>query len=308
MSMQSFGVIGLGKLGLSIAVSLSAQGRLAWTMNRGAEHRNAAKFLLSPSLPMYSSLQAIPALPQTLILAVSDTALEEVATQLVEKFGKTLSDKMIVHCSGVKTRSVLAACEAQGAFTIGAHPYQTFGVATAKNFKDIAWGVELPPDEPFRTISEQVAQEMVQTLGGRMNTLSPETIDNKPLYHASAVFASNYMSVLVGYAAQAAREAGISPELFLPQILHKSLENSLAGLKQTGTKYPLTGPVSRGDVATVQHHIDSLRTSATGNSMIRPYCLYALATADFACSQGFITKEQHHALETVLQKAIDDVR
>ncbi|TAE22838.1 MAG: DUF2520 domain-containing protein [Candidatus Kapaibacterium sp.] len=308
MSMQSYGVIGLGKLGLSIAVSLSAQGRLAWTMNRGAENRNAAKFLLSPSVPMYSSIQAIPALPQTLILAVSDGALEEVSEQLAAKFGNALSDTMLIHCSGVKTRSVLAACEAQGAFTIGAHPYQTFGVATAKNFKDIAWGVELPPNEPYTTISEQAAKEMIQTLGGRMNILSAETIENKPLYHVSAIFASNYISVLVGYAAQAAREAGISPEQFLPQILHKSLENALSGLKQTGTKYPLTGPISRGDVAAIQHHIDSLRTSANGRSMIRPYCLYALATADFACTQGFISKEHHLALRETLQNVIDEMQ
>jgi predicted short-subunit dehydrogenase-like oxidoreductase (DUF2520 family) len=297
--MLSFGVIGLGKLGLSIAVGLSSQGRLAWTMNKGAEKRNAAKFLLSPSLPMYSSLEAITTVPGSLIVAVSDNAIEEVATQLAAKFGKQLSDIAIFHCSGTKTRSVLAACEAEGAFTIAAHPFQTFGTTTAKNFKDIAWGVELPPNEPFRTISEQFAKDMLQTLGGKMMLLASETIEKKPLYHASAVFASNYMSVVVGFAAEAARLAGIAPEVFLPQILTKSLENALSGLKQSANKFPMTGPVSRADIATIEAHLASLREVPNSTAIRHSYCHFGISMAEFACSHGIITADQKAALLTL---------
>ena len=304
--MLSFGVVGLGKLGLSVAVGLSAQGRLAWTMNRGAEQRNAAKFLLSPSLPMYTSIETIPKLPTSLILAVSDAAIEEVSEKVAAKFGKQLSDIAVIHCSGAKTRAVLKACEEQGAFTIGLHPYQTFGIATAKNFKDIAWGVELPSNEPFRTITEQLAKDMIQTLGGRMMTLSAETIAAKPLYHASAVFASNYMSVLVGFATETARLAGIAPEQFLPPILTKSLENAMTGLKPSGGgKFPLTGPISRGDLATLQAHLATLRTVPNGAAIVRSYCLLGLTTTEFAFSQGMITIEQKQALISFLEEQLN---
>jgi predicted short-subunit dehydrogenase-like oxidoreductase (DUF2520 family) len=304
MSLQSFGIIGLGKLGLSIAVGLSTQSRLAWAMNRSQEQRNAAKFVLSPSLPIYSSIDAIPSPPYGIILAVSDNAIEDVAGQLAKKFGAKLSDIMIIHCSGAKTRSVLTSCEELGAFTLCLHPYQTFGVATSKNFKDIAWGAEFPPNEPFRTISVQFAEDMVQTLGGKIMTLSPETIANKPIYHASAVFASNYMNVLVGFAAEAARLAGIAPEQFLPQILMKALENAIAGLKQSNGKYPLTGPISRGDLATLESHLVNFRSVPNGKSVVRPYCLLGIITAEFAHSQGMITAEQKAAIVMLLEKEL----
>lgn len=302
--MLSFGVIGLGKLGLSIAVGLASQGRLAWTMNRGAEHRNAAKFLLSPSLPIYSSIDTIPKPPQSLILAVSDNALEEVSTALAEKFGTQLSDIPVIHCSGSKSRDALQACSEQGAITIAMHPYQTFGVPTAKNFKDIAWGVELPPNEPFRTIAEQYVKDTIQTLGGRMMILAPETVANKPLYHASAVFASNYMNILVGFAAETAKLAGIQGEQFLPQILTKSLENAMTSMKQKNGKYPLTGPISRGDVATLKQHIANFRALPEGASMVRSYCFLGLATAEFAFKQGAISAEQRDSVTALLQQEL----
>jgi predicted short-subunit dehydrogenase-like oxidoreductase (DUF2520 family) len=304
MSMRSFGIIGLGKLGLSIAVGLSTQARLAWAMNRSQDQRNAAKFVLSPSLPMYSSIDAIPSPPSSIILAVSDNSIEEVAHQLAAKFGKKLSDVAIIHCSGAKTRSVLVPCEEQGAFTLSLHPYQTFGMATAKNFKDIAWGAEFPPSEPFRTISEQFAQDLVQTLGGKMIQLQQETLDNKPLYHASAVFASNYLNVLVGYATQTARQAGIAPEQFLPQILHKSLENALASMKQSNHKFPLTGPISRGDMNTLRQHIEGFRSIPNGTAVVRPYCLFGIATAEFAHAEGLLNDEQKSAIVTLLEKEL----
>ncbi|MCU0424576.1 MAG: DUF2520 domain-containing protein [Candidatus Kapabacteria bacterium] len=306
--MQSFSVIGLGKLGLSIAVGLSTQGRLAWTMNRGQEQRNAAKFQLSPSLPMYSSIANIPKPNSCMILAIADNAIEEVSEAVAAHFGSALNDLVIVHCSGAKNRSALAACEAQGAITMSLHPYQTFSIATAKNFKDIVWGAEYPPIEPFRTIAEQFAQDMVYTLGGKLVQLTPKTLEHKPIYHASAVFAANYLNALVGLAAQTAQEAGIDPNEFLPQILRRALENSLAGLKQIGTgKFPLTGPISRGDTATLREHLAHFRSAPDSADITRPYCHLGIATAEFACKQGLITAAQRQEMIQLFEEELRSI-
>lgn len=303
--MQSFSVIGLGKLGLSIAVGLSTQARLAWTMNRSPEQRNAAKFQLSPSLPMYSTITAIPKPNSCMILAVADSAIEEVSEAVAAHFGSALNDLVIVHCSGAKTRAALAACEAQGAITMSLHPYQTFSIATSKNFKDIVWGAEYPPVEPFRTIAEQFAQDLVYTLGGKIVQLSAKTLEHKPIYHASAVFAANYLNALVGLAAETAQEAGIDPNEFLPQILRRALDNSLAGLKQLGTgKFPLTGPISRGDMATLREHLTHFRAVPQPADIIRPYCHLGIATAEFACTQGMITAEQRREMVQLFEETL----
>ncbi|MCS6809102.1 MAG: DUF2520 domain-containing protein [Bacteroidota bacterium] len=303
--MQSFGVIGLGKLGLSMAIGLAAQGRLAWTMNRSTEQRNAAKFQLPPSLPMYNSIDAIPSPTPCTIIAVADNAIEDVAGVLAQHFGNRLNDLVVLHCSGSKNRSVLASCEACGAITLGLHPYQTFGITTAKNFKDIVWGAEYPPIEPFRTIAEQFAQDLVYTLGGKIVALSTQTLAHKPVYHASAVFAANYMNALVGLAAQTAQYAGIEPAEFLPHILRRALENALTGLKQIGTgKFPLTGPISRGDISTLQEHIAHFRALDDSSAIIRSYCHLGLATVEFAFHQGIVSASQYHAITTLFQQEL----
>lgn len=303
--MQTFGIIGLGKLGLSIAVGLSTQGRLAWTMNRSLEQRNAAKFQLPVSLPMYPSLGSIQQPASCIILAVADNAIEEVSAQLAAHFGSRLNDLVVMHCSGVKRRDALKACEEQGAITMSLHPYQTFAIATAKNFKDIPWGVEYPPVEPFRTIAEQFALDLVYTLGGKLVPLSEETLAHKPLYHASAVFSANYLNALVGFAALSAEQAGIDPQEFLPQILRRALDNAITGLKQLGTgKFPLTGPISRGDVETLREHINNFRLLPNPMEILRPYCLIGIATAEFACTQGVIDSVKRQAIIDLFEQAL----
>jgi predicted short-subunit dehydrogenase-like oxidoreductase (DUF2520 family) len=304
--MQSFSVIGLGKLGLSIAIGLSAQGRLLWTMNRGQEQRSSAKFLLSPSLPVYADVQRISLPPPPcIIIAVADDAIEDIAGQLAQHFGSALRDVAVVHCSGVKTRDVLQVCEEQGAITMGLHPYQTFTIPTSKNFKDIGWGAELPSIQPFQTIAEQFAQDIVKTLGGHLVILSAETVANKPLYHASAVFAANYLNALVGFAAETAHTAGIQPQEFLPQIMHKALENALSNLKhRTPGAFPLTGPISRGDLGTLREHLAAFSASGNSVSSLQSYCLFGLATAEFAHRQGLIDAEKYQTIAELFQNEL----
>jgi predicted short-subunit dehydrogenase-like oxidoreductase (DUF2520 family) len=305
--MQTFGVIGLGKLGLSIAVGLSTQGRLAWTMNRSAEQRNASKFLLPPSLPMYPSINAVQAPAPCIILAVADEAIAEVSHNLAEHFGARLSDLVVMHCSGRKNRNVLQTCEAAGAITMGLHPYQTFATATAKNFKDIVWGAEYNPQEPFRTIAEQFAQDLVYALGGKIIPLSPETLAHKPLYHASAVFAANYTNALIGLAAETAAAAGIDPSEFLPTIARRALENALAGIRQLDKgKFPLSGPISRGDLAAIREHIAHFRATGASRETLVSYCHIGIATAEFAGKQGILDAAKRDDLIALLRQELEN--
>ncbi|MFY7998707.1 MAG: Rossmann-like and DUF2520 domain-containing protein [Candidatus Kapaibacteriota bacterium] len=306
--MKSFSVIGLGKLGLSMSVGLATQGRLAWTMNRSAEQRNAAQFLLPIAVPIYSSIRAIEKPTSCTIIAVADNAIEVVAEELAAHFGSQLNDMVVMHCSGAKNRDALKACAEQGAITMGLHPYQTFMVATAKNFKDIVWGAEFPPVEPFRTIADQFAQDLVYSLGGKIIPLSAQTLERKPLYHASAVFAANYLNALVGFAAETAQQAGIEPQEFLPQILRRALENALLGMKQLGTtKFPLTGPISRGDIGTLREHLANFHLLPSAGDIIRPYCHLGIVTAEFACKQGMIDATKRQEIITLFEEELRSI-
>ena len=83
----------------------------------------------------------------------------------------------------------------------------------------------------------------------------------KPAYHAGAVFASNYLVVLAAVAEQLARRAGVPARgrgaLYLPLM-----QGAVANL-ELGPAAALTGPVRRGDAATVRRH---LARSRPGNA------------------------------------------
>ena len=99
-----------------------------------------------------------------------------------------------------------------------------------------------------------VADTIVRRLGGSPVTMAPEL---KPLYHAGAVFASNYLVTLVAVAARLLEDAGIAREealAALAPLARATLEN----VEAAGPVVALTGPVARGDVATVRRHLMSL--------------------------------------------------
>ena len=72
----------------------------------------------------------------------------------------------------------------------------------------------------------------------------------RPLYHAGAAFASGYLVTLHRIASALFEEAGAPPEALLP-LMRRTIDND----------FELTGPISRGDWATVDSHIRALRES-----------------------------------------------
>jgi len=85
-------------------------------------------------------------------------------------------------------------------------------------------------------------------IGGRCFEIASA---DKPLYHAAAVFSSNFTVVLQGIAQDAWRSAGVPSELMRPlteALLKSTVENVLA----MGPALALTGPAARGDTAVVQ--------------------------------------------------------
>ena len=89
--------------------------------------------------------------------------------------------------------------------------------------------------------------------------LSPITVPvaRRPLYHAAAVFASNYLAGLIGAAGRLMAQAGVPEEEALQAILPLA-RGSLENLGRLGSARALTGPISRGDIETVRLHLRTL--------------------------------------------------
>src|SRR5690606_8021447 len=99
-----------------------------------------------------------------------------------------------------------------------------------------------------------VGRRLVRALGGRPFVIPPTL---RPLYHAAATYASNYLVALIAVAARLMQSAGVDQEDALPAMLHL-VRGTLDNLEQLGPAAALTGPIARGDVDTVRLHLARL--------------------------------------------------
>ena len=165
--------------------------------------------------------------PDVVLLCVPDTAIPEVA------LSKTLGRSWIGHVSGATPLSALDPHERR--FSL--HPLQTFDRSGDPAQFDGAWAAVSGETEEARS----VARELAEILGLRPFELADE---DRTLYHAGAVFASNYLVTLQ----RAAVRLGVPAEALVP-LMKRTIENG----------FQLTGPIARGDWATVEAHKQAIR-------------------------------------------------
>jgi len=167
------------------------------------------------------------------LLCVPDTAIRDVARDLVPGPG------WIGHVSGATPLTPLDPHERR----FGLHPLQTFTRARGPEQLDGAFAaVTAETDDALGR-----GFELARLLGLEPFVLAEEA---RPLYHAGAAIASNYLVTLHRVAAELFRAAGAPPEALLP-LMRRTIENG----------FELTGPIERGDWETVEAHREAIRAT-----------------------------------------------
>ena len=167
------------------------------------------------------------------LLAVPDGAIAEVARQV--PIGPWLA-----HVSGATSLRALEPHVRR--FSV--HPLQTLTRERGPEQLDGAFGAV--------TAETAEAREMARWLAGMLG-LHPFDLadDDKPLYHAGAAIASNFLVTLYRAAARLLAESHAPPEALLP-LMTRTIENG----------FVLTGPIARGDWSTVEAHLRALEERA----------------------------------------------
>jgi len=167
------------------------------------------------------------------LLCVPDTAIRDVAQGLSPGQG------WIAHVSGATPLSALDPHERR--FSL--HPLQTFTRGRGPEQLDGAWAAVTAETDEARGY----ALDLARSLG-----LEPFELDDadKPLYHAGAAMASNFLVTLYGAAAGLVAAAGVPPEALEP-LMRRTIDND----------FELTGPIERGDWETVEAHREAIRAA-----------------------------------------------
>ncbi len=178
------------------------------------------------------------------LLSVPDAQVAAAAQALAEAQGAKLAGAIVFHNSGFLSAAELQPLQALGCHVASAHP--------VLNFASPDTGVRQFAGTPCGLEGDAAALAWLHTalsaIGGRCFEIASA---DKPLYHAAAVFSSNFTVVLQGIAQDAWQSAGVPPELMRPlteALLKSTVDNVLA----MGPAQALTGPAARGDTAVVQ--------------------------------------------------------
>ena len=165
--------------------------------------------------------------PDVVLLCVPDTAIADVSRGLTPGRG------WVGHVSGATPLAALDPHERR--FSL--HPLQTFDRSGDPSQFDGAWAAISGETNDALAI----ARELAGTLGVRPFELRDA---DRTLYHAGAVFASNYLVTLQ----RAAVRLGVPAEGLVP-LMRGTIEHG----------FELTGPIARGDWATVEAHKQAIR-------------------------------------------------
>ncbi len=240
------GVIGPGRAGTGLA--------LAW-MRAGYDvrlHGRRAKPVPAPlTLTTGAPNAAPPWIDQVgvIVCAVPDDAIAPLARTL-SATGSVRAHQIVLHLSGSLDKSALAALQGSGAALGSLHPLQT--LVEPERAPDHLRGAWAAVEGDPRAVG--MAEELARHVGLHPFRLRPE---HKALYHAGAVFASNYFVVVEAIAQRLLERAGLERSDAWAALL-PLVRGTFENLTRKGPEGALTGPVLRGDVATLERHLAAL--------------------------------------------------
>lgn len=239
---KTLSIIGCGKVGQTLArlwvqqQALQIQDILNTSVESGTR---AAAFVGAGRVAHdYADLQAadifLIAAPDDQIAACCDT---------LANTGLLSADSIVFHCSGALPSSILQQASEQGAAIASIHPIRSFASPekVIASFTGTYCGTE----------GDQSALDILTPL---FHAIGAQTVairrEAKVLYHAGAVFASNYLVTLLDTALQTYAQAGIPQDVALKMmaaLVRETSENVL----QSDPEQALTGPIARKDISTV---------------------------------------------------------
>lgn len=283
-----FGIIGTGMVGTAIGVLLKKAGHdIVHVFDRNKAALRRAVQLTGATAAEDSSLMADSV--TCMIITTPDGKILSACENLSQN--TAIRGKYFFHMSGAGGPDLLLPAKRAGASVAVIHPLQSFSSieGAIANLPGSYFGVTADAR------SRKTAFRIVNDLQGTPLEISPL---QKPLYHAAACVASNYFVTLMHVVETLCQTCGINAsdarKAFLPLVA-----GSLKNIGQYGSVSALTGPIARGDVDTIQKHLEALRHDA--GDFIPFYTELGKITVRIALEKGTIDKKQAKQITDTLK-------
>jgi predicted short-subunit dehydrogenase-like oxidoreductase (DUF2520 family) len=244
-------VIGAGRVGTGVALLLQRSGHgIVAVAPEGRESTGRAEAMLGAR-----AVSAVDAAgtADLVLLGVPDHPIPDLAAEIAPALKP---GTVVCHFAGALGIEVLSAAFSAGALRAAIHPVQACPdpQTAVRRLPGSAWGVTC--DEPAAVRIQGLIEN---DLSGRVVWVDE---DIRPLWHAASVTAANGIAALLALGEDMLRSAGIEePVGVLGPLAAGVVANAVEG---GGGGRTLTGPVVRGEVATLRLHIEALEHRAPG--------------------------------------------
>ena len=247
---RTLAIIGGGRVGRALGRRLAESG---WAVGpvvaRSARSALAAVRAIGTGMP-HDALAAEIVGARLILIAVPDDAIAAVARRLARRAPHgSLAGCVVLHTSGAVPSAALDPLARRGASIASMHPLQTFSAGVRSRLVGVTFAIEGQPR------ACRLARSLARELGAKPTIIHP---DAKALYHAAGAFASPHVLAALAAGTAMLEKAGFR-ERDARSALLRLARQTLENYERLGAKRSWTGPVSRGDHATIRRHEAALK-------------------------------------------------
>jgi predicted short-subunit dehydrogenase-like oxidoreductase (DUF2520 family) len=227
-----------------------------------------------------------------IFICTPDDLISKTCETIYKSIKNHKKERVVIHFSGAKSLKEIEVAAKIGDHIASMHPLKSFASTqqAIETIENTEYGV---------TYTDREGREATGILVG---ALKGESIfiddDKKPVYHAAACMASNYIVTLMDCAVYMNEKIGIRSEDAI-KGLTKLAEGTIKNIKNLGTKKSLTGPIARGDNRTLEEHLRLLKNIMSDKD-VQIYRIMGLRTAFIARENGWIDGETYQKMQDIL--------
>jgi len=257
------GFVGAGKVGRALGRDFYQKGMtISGYFSLDLSHAQFAA--TETASKAYTKINALMRESDIIFLTVNDDAIQPVVRTLMTVSEACFNEKIIAHTSGVHASDILKPLDKLGAALYAVHPLQAFAsVAQALTllggtvFSVEGTGLSSTNGEP--TALNEAGERMLNFMAKTAYDFFVMKSEDKARYHAAAVISSNYLVATIDFALSQFEKIGCS-KAFAMKALFPLIQGTIDNIDRFGTVDALTGPIARGDVHTIEKHLDCLNT------------------------------------------------
>ena len=227
-------------------------------------------------------------------ITTADDAIVPTCETIAAGSGYSEGD-VVIHCSGALNSDALVSARDCGAFVASMHPVGVF--AEVETAVDQLPYLSYCLEGDSEALAE--AEIIINTLGGNLFRVSKE---KKVFIHIAACLTANYTLTLFDAAIQLVCRLQL-PKEKATSILFPLLKGVVNAVEEKGIPKALTGPIVRGDIHTIQRHVEAIHTD---EELVRMYSLLGKRTLPIAVEGEGIDERTASRLEIILNEALKD--